>query len=164
MTRFDPASLLVPRSRATDEGPIIRMSQRARELRARGMDVVSLTLGGIWLVSFVTVVAVVALAEFSATLRSRGHTPVALFGLLSGLMAVFAGYSGGAEAVGGLLAGAVIATVLFLSLVRRGPREFLLVILPLDLLGGSHDHDSEVHTHHDHHDHGHGDHALPVPQ
>ena len=45
MTRFDPASLLVPRSRATDEGPIIRMSQRARELRARGMDVVSLTLG-----------------------------------------------------------------------------------------------------------------------
>jgi aspartate aminotransferase len=45
MTRFDPASLLVPRSRATDEGPIIRMSQRARELRAKGMDVVSLTLG-----------------------------------------------------------------------------------------------------------------------
>ena len=45
MTRFDPSSLLVPRSRATDEGPIIRMSQRARELRAKGMDVVSLTLG-----------------------------------------------------------------------------------------------------------------------
>lgn len=45
MTHFDPASLLVSRSQAADEGPIIRMSQRARELRAKGMDVVSLTLG-----------------------------------------------------------------------------------------------------------------------
>ena len=45
MTQFDPASLLVSRTQSADEGPIIRMSQRARELRARGMDVVSLTLG-----------------------------------------------------------------------------------------------------------------------
>jgi aspartate/methionine/tyrosine aminotransferase len=45
MTQFDPASLLVQRSQSTDEGAIIRMSQRARELRGGGMDVVSLTLG-----------------------------------------------------------------------------------------------------------------------
>lgn len=45
MTQFDPAALLVSRSRTADEGAIIRMSQRARELRARGTDVVSLTLG-----------------------------------------------------------------------------------------------------------------------
>jgi aspartate aminotransferase len=45
MTSFDPASLLTLRTRSNDEGPIIRMSQRARELRAKGMDVVSLTLG-----------------------------------------------------------------------------------------------------------------------
>ena len=45
MTQFDPTALLVSRSQATDEGPIIRMSQRARELRAKGVDVVSLTLG-----------------------------------------------------------------------------------------------------------------------
>jgi aspartate aminotransferase len=45
MTQFDPASLLVARSQSTDEGAIIRMSQRARELRGGGMDVVSLTLG-----------------------------------------------------------------------------------------------------------------------
>lgn len=45
MTQFDPAALLVSRSQAADEGPIIRMSQRARELRAQGVDVVSLTLG-----------------------------------------------------------------------------------------------------------------------
>jgi len=45
MNSFDPAALLVSRSQAADEGPIIRMSQRARELRAKGFDVVSLTLG-----------------------------------------------------------------------------------------------------------------------
>ena len=45
MTAFDPASLLHARTLSTDEGPIIRMSQRARELRARGTDVVSMTLG-----------------------------------------------------------------------------------------------------------------------
>lgn len=45
MTQFDPAALLVSRSQATDEGPIIRMSQRSRDLRAKGVDVVSLTLG-----------------------------------------------------------------------------------------------------------------------
>lgn len=45
MTRFDAEALLVSRSQTADEGPIIRMSQRARALRASGTDVVSLTLG-----------------------------------------------------------------------------------------------------------------------
>ncbi len=45
MTSFDPSALLVSRSKTADEGAIIRMSQRARELRANGTDVVSLTLG-----------------------------------------------------------------------------------------------------------------------
>ena len=45
MTHFDPAALLVSRSKTADEGAIIRMSQRARELRATGADVVILTLG-----------------------------------------------------------------------------------------------------------------------
>ena len=45
MTSFDPASLLVPRSQSADEGPIIRMAQRSRDLRAKGMDVVSMTVG-----------------------------------------------------------------------------------------------------------------------
>ena len=45
MTSFDPASLLVPRTQLADEGPIIRMAQKSRDLRAKGMDVVSLTVG-----------------------------------------------------------------------------------------------------------------------
>jgi aspartate aminotransferase len=45
MSPFDPASLLVPRTLAADEGAIIRMAQKSRELRAKGRDVVSLTVG-----------------------------------------------------------------------------------------------------------------------
>ncbi len=42
---FDPAALLSDRASAADEGAIIRMTQRTRELRAKGRDVVALTLG-----------------------------------------------------------------------------------------------------------------------
>jgi aspartate aminotransferase len=42
---FDISKSLSPRAATADEGAIIRMSQRTRELRAKGQDVVSLTLG-----------------------------------------------------------------------------------------------------------------------
>src|SRR3990170_6454773 len=42
---FDPAALLSTRATRSDEGAIVRMSQMTRDLRARGRDVVSLTLG-----------------------------------------------------------------------------------------------------------------------
>ncbi len=42
---FDLSSLLVPRSAAADEGAIIRMAQKSRDLKAKGRDVVSLTVG-----------------------------------------------------------------------------------------------------------------------
>jgi aspartate aminotransferase len=45
MTPFDPARLVSPRAAHSDEGAIIRMSQKARELKASGRDVVMLTLG-----------------------------------------------------------------------------------------------------------------------
>ena len=45
MKNFDAAALLSPRANAADEGAIIRMSQRTRELRAAGHDVVALTIG-----------------------------------------------------------------------------------------------------------------------
>jgi aspartate aminotransferase len=43
--QFDATKSLSPRASSADEGAIIRMSQRTRELRAKGRDVVSLTLG-----------------------------------------------------------------------------------------------------------------------
>jgi aspartate aminotransferase len=45
MTTFDVSSLLSPRASAADEGAIIRMSQKTRELRSRGYDIVALTIG-----------------------------------------------------------------------------------------------------------------------
>jgi aspartate aminotransferase len=42
---FDPARLLSPRTAVADEGAIIRMAQKSRDLRAKGRDVVSLTVG-----------------------------------------------------------------------------------------------------------------------
>ena len=45
MTAFDAAKLLSSRTNAVEEAAIIRMAQKARDLRARGLDVVSLTLG-----------------------------------------------------------------------------------------------------------------------
>src|SRR5258705_13953634 len=45
MKPFDASSLLVPRTQSADEGSIIRMAQKSRDLRALGHDVVSLTVG-----------------------------------------------------------------------------------------------------------------------
>ncbi len=42
---FNAYTMLSSRANATDEGAIIRMSQRTRELRALGQDVVALTIG-----------------------------------------------------------------------------------------------------------------------
>jgi aspartate aminotransferase len=45
MEKFDPSALLSSRASAADEGAIIRMSQKTRELRAKGQDIVALTIG-----------------------------------------------------------------------------------------------------------------------
>jgi aspartate aminotransferase len=45
MQKFDPAALLSSRAASADEGAIIRMSAKSRELRAKGQDVVALTIG-----------------------------------------------------------------------------------------------------------------------
>ena len=45
MSPFDPSKFLSRRTAAVEEAAIIRMAQRARDLKARGRDVISLTLG-----------------------------------------------------------------------------------------------------------------------
>lgn len=45
MTAFDATNLLSARTSAVEEAAIIRMAQKARDLKAKGQDVVSLTLG-----------------------------------------------------------------------------------------------------------------------
>ncbi len=45
MTTFNPQSILSSRTAAVEEAIIIRMSQKAREMKAQGHDVISLTIG-----------------------------------------------------------------------------------------------------------------------
>jgi aspartate aminotransferase len=45
MMKFDASALLSSRASAADEGAIIRMSQKTRELRGLGHDIVALTIG-----------------------------------------------------------------------------------------------------------------------
>ena len=45
MAPFDISALLARRASQSDEGAIVRMSQRARELRAKGQDIATLTIG-----------------------------------------------------------------------------------------------------------------------
>ena len=45
MTKFDPAKSLSTRTSAIAEGAILAMAQKARELKASGADVISLTIG-----------------------------------------------------------------------------------------------------------------------
>ncbi len=45
MKKFDPAAMLCQRAQSSDEGAITRMSQKARDLRAKGHDIVALTIG-----------------------------------------------------------------------------------------------------------------------
>lgn len=45
MTTFDVSSLISSRAATADEGAIIRMSQKTRELRSLGQDIVALTIG-----------------------------------------------------------------------------------------------------------------------
>lgn len=45
MTSFDPSRLLAARTRSADEGAIIRMAQKSRDMKAKGIDVISLTVG-----------------------------------------------------------------------------------------------------------------------
>ena len=45
MSQFDPQSKLSKRTSRVEEAIIIQMEQKARDLRAKGLDVVSLTIG-----------------------------------------------------------------------------------------------------------------------
>lgn len=45
MAPFDVSTLIARRAAQSDEGAIVRMSQRARELKAKGQDIASLTIG-----------------------------------------------------------------------------------------------------------------------
>ena len=89
-----------------------------------GLFLGSLVLGGVWFSGFVGLTMVLSLSELYTTMRSRGHAPVALFGLLGVVGAAIAAHVSGAGAVAGVVAGALVAVGFFYSVVpRRDPLE-----------------------------------------
>ena len=75
--------------------------------------VLALFLGGPWLTGLITLAMVVGLVEFYMAVRSVGHRPVALIGLLGVLVTGVGAHMAGLAAAGGVLAGAVGLILLF---------------------------------------------------
>lgn len=87
-----------------------------------GLFLGSLLLGGVWFSTFVVLVMVVALGELYATMRTAGHKPLALFGLLAMVLMGVGAHQAGVPAIGIWAAVATAITVLFVSLApRRNP-------------------------------------------
>lgn len=84
-----------------------------------GLFLGSLVLGGWWFTIFVTLVMVVSVGEFYATVRTRGYRPLALFGLLGVILMGVGAHMVGPLAIGGWAAAASAATILFFSLTPR---------------------------------------------
>ncbi len=83
------------------------------------MFVGSLLLGGWWFAGFIGLVMVVATGEFYSTVRTRGYSPIALFGLLAVLLMAVSAETSGASAIAGWAGGFAGLTVLFFSLSSR---------------------------------------------
>jgi phosphatidate cytidylyltransferase len=89
-----------------------------------GLFLGSLLLGGWWFSAFVVLLMVVAVGEFYATLRARGHKPLALFGLVGVALMGIGAHNWGVSAIGGWFAFVTTITLLFVSLTpRRNPLE-----------------------------------------
>jgi len=87
-----------------------------------GLFLGSLLMGGAWFSTFVTIVMVVALGEFYATVRTRGFSPAAIFGFLGLIGVAIGAHRAGPGAIGGWIGGAVIAVAFFYAVApRRDP-------------------------------------------
>lgn len=84
----------------------------------------SLYLGGWWFTAFLTMLMLVSLGEFYATVRKVGFAPLALVGLLGVIAMPVLTHSGGVFSLAGIAVSATVATVLVFSLApRRYPLE-----------------------------------------
>lgn len=84
-----------------------------------GLFVGTLLLGGWWFSAFITLVMVVSVGEFYATMRTVGYKPLALFGILGVVLMGVGAHNWGATAIGGWAMFAAAAVILFFSLTSR---------------------------------------------
>ncbi|MDH4306450.1 MAG: phosphatidate cytidylyltransferase [Acidimicrobiia bacterium] len=106
--------------------------QRASDLTLRvGTAIVlvaiflgTLLLGQVWFAGFVAIVMLISLSEFYTTVRSRGFSPVALFGFLAVLGGAVGTLRSGPVAIGVSLGVCTAITALFYGAAgRRNPVE-----------------------------------------
>lgn len=84
----------------------------------------SLYLGGWWFIAFLTLVMLVSLGEFYATVRRVGYAPLALVGLLGVIAMPVLAHSSTVFAIAGVSVTATLLAVLVFTLVsRRHPLE-----------------------------------------
>lgn len=84
----------------------------------------SLYLGGWWFTAFVSLVMLISVGEFYATLRKVGYAPPALVGLLGVLATAVFVHLRGIHSIAGVALGAILAVALVYSLTsRRHPLE-----------------------------------------
>lgn len=89
-----------------------------------GVFLGSLLLGGWWFTAFVILVMVVSVGEFYANVRTKGYSPLALFGLIGVILMGIGAHNSGVGALAGWTALTVVLTVLFFTLApRRNPAE-----------------------------------------
>lgn len=87
-----------------------------------GMLVGALWAGGGWFVAFVTLIGILALGEFYATVRTAGYQPVALIGFLTLIAMMVAGFRYGPFGIVGWFTVGVVGVLLWYAvLVRRDP-------------------------------------------
>jgi phosphatidate cytidylyltransferase len=84
-----------------------------------GAFVATLFLGGWWFTIFVTLIALIGLAEFYATLRRHGYSPFAIAGLAGLIGAAVGAHARGSAPILGSLVATLLVTSLFYSLVNR---------------------------------------------
>jgi len=84
-----------------------------------GLFVGSLLLGGWWFSAFITLVMVVSVGEFYATMRTVGYKPLALFGILGVVLMGVGAHNWGATAIGGWAMFSAATIILFFSLTSR---------------------------------------------
>lgn len=102
-----------------------------------GLFLGSLFLGGPWFTAFVVLVMIVALGELYATMRTAGHKPLALFGLLAMILMGVGAHQSGVAAIGLWAGVATGVTVLFVAVApRRQPlTDAAVTILGLGWVG-----------------------------
>lgn len=115
------------RKGVTEEEVEAEEQQRTSDLTLRvgsavvlvGLFVGSLFLGGVWFTGFVGLAALLSLGEFYATVRTRGYTPVALFGFVGLIGAIVSAHLESVVGIAGWVMAMVVGVAFFYAVVPR---------------------------------------------